>query len=227
MNETQHDELRALIAPYALGAVSVDELSEIRSHLMSCEECMADADELATTASSLGTAVAPSPVPKHFAASVLSKIKEPVEARPAIPSLWRRLSWGATAVSVAAAVVLAGFLVDARNDLNASRRTADAVLAHADLVLTGEEGVSAALLEVPDGSVFVASGLDEAPDERAYQLWLLEDGTPVSAGVFDMDEGVGILETSHTLEGYDAAAVTIEPASGSTQPTTEPILISG
>ena len=45
--ERTHDELRSLIAPYVLGAVPEDEVAMIRAHIVTCEECMAEAERFA------------------------------------------------------------------------------------------------------------------------------------------------------------------------------------
>ena len=59
-----------------------------------------------------------------------------------------------------------------------------------------------------------------APQDRVYQLWRIENGQPVSAGVFD---GQGIVIPR--VQAGQTVAVSVEPAGGSDQPTTTPILI--
>jgi anti-sigma-K factor RskA len=95
------------------------------------------------------------------------------------------------------------------------------------LKLTGPGGAEAVLASTSEGSVFVAVDLGEAPAGRDYQLWLMKDGEPVPADTFDVSGSMVIVESSRHLTGYDGAAVTVEPAGGSRQPTTEPVLSSG
>lgn len=75
------------------------------------------------------------------------------------------------------------------------------------------------LIRLPDGRAYVHLNV-LAPENRVYQLWRIEDGKPVSAGVFD---GQGIViaraQTGQTV------AVSVEPTGGSEQPTTTPILV--
>ncbi|MEA2207513.1 MAG: Anti-sigma-K factor rskA, partial [Blastocatellia bacterium] len=57
------------------------------------------------------------------------------------------------------------------------------------------------------------------PDERTYQLWLIKGEEPVSAGTFQVSDGLVMFETAKSIDGYSAAAVTVEPEGGSPTPT--------
>ena len=75
-------------------------------------------------------------------------------------------------------------------------------------------------------AVFVASGLDPAPHEHTYELWVIGDDGAVPAGLFDVDDGATVTQI---VEGDFASAaalgVTVEPAGGSPQPTTDPVMV--
>lgn len=76
--------------------------------------------------------------------------------------------------------------------------------------------------------VLVAFALPNAPSGRTYQLWAIAKGkSPVSLGTFNTTAaGEGHL-TVKIPEGLEIAtgAVTEEPAGGSSQPTSTPILV--
>ncbi len=79
------------------------------------------------------------------------------------------------------------------------------------------------------GLVFTASNLPAPSVGRQYQLWVIPKGsnTPVSAGMLDL-EGGGLTMTlvdSTTAAGVGTVAVTMEPAGGVPQPTTDPVLV--
>jgi anti-sigma-K factor RskA len=93
--------------------------------------------------------------------------------------------------------------------------------------LSGRPGVLAKVLTTGSGTVFVATGMEDPPSDRTYQLWLFEEGSPVSAGTFDPSEGVAIVRTSRSSESIEGAAVTVEPRGGSRSPTTQPVMQSG
>src|SRR5258708_3182688 len=63
--------------------------------------------------------------------------------------------------------------------------------------------------------------------DQAYQVWLEHGGQQTSAGLFSVDDdGLGILtfRTSMPIPSFDSVEITTEPAAGSSQPTTSPIV---
>ena len=70
-------------------------------------------------------------------------------------------------------------------------------------------------------------GLPDLDASFVYQVWLIRDaGTPEGVGLFSTQNGAADVALSLRLEAGDVIAVTVEPAGGSPQPTTD-ILISG
>ena len=71
----------------------------------------------------------------------------------------------------------------------------------------------------------VVAGLPELEADQTYELWYIDDSGAASAGTFDVsgEETWRVLEGSFT-PGV-AVGVTVEPAGGSPQPTTEPIVV--
>jgi anti-sigma-K factor RskA len=71
-------------------------------------------------------------------------------------------------------------------------------------------------------AVVYASGLPAPEPGKTYQLWWIQDGKPVSAGTFGVDErGSGSLRVEHVAPAgqIQAWAVTVEPEGGVPQPT--------
>jgi anti-sigma-K factor RskA len=71
--------------------------------------------------------------------------------------------------------------------------------------------------------------LPQVPENRAYQLWFIRDGKPIPSVTFKPEaDGHARVEQIPVPAGGDvsAAAVTVEPDSGSTQPTM-PIFLVG
>ena len=78
------------------------------------------------------------------------------------------------------------------------------------------------------GLVFTASNLPAPSVGRQYQLWVIpnDSKTAVSAGMLDL-EGGGLtmaLVDSSIASRVGTVAVTMEPAGGVPQPTSEPVL---
>lgn len=68
--------------------------------------------------------------------------------------------------------------------------------------------------------------LPQLSPDKSYQVWLIGDANPVSAGVFHVDDqGVGVLviQADAPIDDYGTVAISTEPAGGSEQPTTTPI----
>lgn len=115
----------------------------------------------------------------------------------------------------------------------------DAALAHLD-VLRKPKSMKITLkgLEMmPDGEAMVywdptekkvlldAMSMPKAPDDHIYQLWALEDGKPVDAGLFDsFEDGLAMVEMKD-ISNAQAFAVTIEPTGGSENPTMDRMVL--
>ncbi len=70
-------------------------------------------------------------------------------------------------------------------------------------------------------------GLPPAPSGKTYQLWYIgAGGTITSAGLFSVDaDGNGQSVLAGQAQPTDKVAVSVEPAGGSAQPTTDPIVV--
>ncbi|MDP9068620.1 MAG: anti-sigma factor [Actinomycetota bacterium] len=234
MTQRSHEDLKGLVAAYVLGAVPPDEVRVVRAHILTCDECMAEADDYAGAMDSLALAVEPAALPPGFADRVMSQLS-PAEERSTAPATtgWRAtlrsrlapLAAGAAAV-IALAVVGAGYM-DARTDLARSEHVlAQIVQSEEILELRGQGGTLGRFAPTSDGAVLAVSGLPEAPGSHVYQLWYMNDGRPTGAATFDATDGVVTMELDRSFNGFDAVAVTIEPPGGSRQPTGDPVIAS-
>ena len=85
----------------------------------------------------------------------------------------------------------------------------------ATLVWSGELGLSAIIVD----------DLPALGEDEDYQLWYIGEAGPVSAGTFDSEgSGAAWRVLDGTMAAGDAVGVTVEPAGGSDQPTTDPIV---
>lgn len=229
--DQSHDQLRVLVACYVIGAISADEASSVRAHILTCDDCLVEAESLSSVTASLDLMAATEEPPEGFAERVMARVADQrvsttaprgVGAGP-FASLWGRVAGGA----LAACVALLGFLLwDARSDL-ARQQEAVAALAGTEegMVLRGEG--AARMVPTAGGAIFAAAELAAVPEGKTYQLWLMRGDcgrilSPacerVSFGTFGVTDGVAVLETS-SAAGFERAAVTVEPEGGSSQPT--------
>lgn len=229
-----HDEIQSLMAAYALGAVPDEEIPAIRAHILSCEECFAEAESYADTLAALSIAVGEAPLPAGFADRVLEQATggstevAPASKRRRSAAPERRWSLGIVFAAAALTLLFVATgvaLLDAVDDRDRYREViASMVHDHDAIELTGPGGAEAIVSQTDGGAVLVAVDLGEAPPDRDYQLWLMKDGVPTAAETFDVENGIVIVESAHDLDGFDGAAVTVEPEGGSEQPTTQPVI---
>ena len=227
-----HEEIQSLIAAYAMGAVPEDEIPAIRAHILSCEICFAEAESYTEVLSTLASSVPAVPLPAGFAEQVAAAARgESVESAPESTGsrrdrwAWRALMPGVALLSVLALIGTGVALV------RSADRQREYLSAVASLVrdpnafaLEGPGGAEARLASTDDGLVLVAVDLGEAPTARDYQLWLIKDGVPTPGVTFDAGDSVVVVEAPQDLEGYEGAAITVEPEGGSRRPTTDPVL---
>lgn len=237
MTERTHEELKSLVAAYVLGAVPADEVGLVRNHILTCDECMAEADQHSAAMDSLALAVEPVPVPAGFSERVMAQIAPAPEAETVVATAPRRgwaPAWlrgrGLALAGGMAALVLLGVLgagwIQARQDLGRTEDVLSALVHGEGIELRGERGAAAELVPTNEGAVMAVAGLPEAPGSHIYQLWYMRDGEPVSVGTFETRDSVVVMKLAESFDGYDDAAVTIEPSGGSRRPTSDPILAS-
>lgn len=165
--------------------------------------------------------------------------------RPRILSLNRYLA-GAAAVAAALLIISNLYWVNQVSSLQQQQRDTIALMRsqqdalaslgtgssdRVQLVSTSEgqaDTVLATMLWSAQTStaLLISENLPALSADRAYQLWGIQGETPVSVGVFQVDEqGVGILvfNAEQSISSYDLVAITDEPAGGSEQPTTTPL----
>jgi anti-sigma-K factor RskA len=154
--------------------------------------------------------------------------------RVAPRSAWLpRLALATGAAGLAAAAVLGGVTVSARDGQSAAQAQAQAIAAvltapDARLVSapTSAGGSATVVASVRQGTmVFTSFGLRPLPGSRVYQLWFI-GRTTRSAGLIPAASGGKTAPVlASELTAGDKIGVTVEPAGGSSAPTTAPIVL--
>jgi anti-sigma-K factor RskA len=65
--------------------------------------------------------------------------------------------------------------------------------------------------------------MPELPDDQVYELWTIQD-TPQPAGTFTASDPTSVIALPAAAVSADQIAVTVEPAGGSDQPTSDPVM---
>ena len=236
-----HESMRDLVAVYALDALEESEAAEVEDHLRQCPRCR---DELAgyrETAALLAHAGSPAPE------GVWEKISGEIGAGPTLsaPKLSLMIggqkrparTWALRAAAAAAVLVLAGTGIEISHQDNRINQLTSALAGQSllreataaaldpaaqRLALTSPSGQTQATAAVlPDGTGYVVSeAMPTLRIGRTYQLWSIVSGRAMSAGLMGSHPGV----TKFRLADHASVlAVTVEPAGGSVQPTSEPV----
>ena len=67
------------------------------------------------------------------------------------------------------------------------------------------------------------SSLPKAPEGKQYQLWFINNGTPVDAGMIELSDSI-LIQKMKNCPAAQVFAITIEKEGGSPKPTTAPIV---
>jgi len=234
------NELREFYELYAMGVAEEPEHGEIREHLnRECEVCMRGIRQAREMATLLGGSAEP--------AAPSAKLRRRILASVGVEE--RRFGWApflaaALALSMFAVVYFIGRERDILKELAraqdmAGRQNVElARLNEAFLILNGADTTVTSFGEgqaqPPKGKVFtsrsqgvllIANNLRPAPAGKAYEMWIIpKGGKPKPAGMFQSSEDGSAMHVQRgAVEGEGLVAVTLEPASGSDQPTSTPL----
>lgn len=239
-------DLHALTGAYALGALSEDEAGAFESHLAVCEVCAQEVRELTATAARLGLAASAIPPPglKQEVIARISTIRQlppkvAGEETPAVPVMGRlrRVRRLVLAACLCAVAGLGGVTIWQHDQAQDARQRAEQATQRTQQlaeILTAPDArtASARFGDGATGTVVVSAGQDKAsffatglpdpPSGRTYQLWFSDDGSMRPAGLMRHD---GALVMTGNVGDAKGMGVTLEPAGGSQQPTTQPLLL--
>jgi anti-sigma factor RsiW len=246
--KNMRDDLHVLTGSYVLDAISDGEREEFERHLQACPSCDAEVRGLRETAARLALARAATP-PVRMEQRVLAATYQTRQLPPLAashlqaprPASWprlssargraawpRRLAVAAAAASVVAAVSLGVAQLSTQHQLDTVRasgaeiaRVVTAPDAHVATARTGAGGsvtvvTSTALRE----SVVSATGMAALPAGRVYQVWVMSPAGARSAGLLT---GTQLLASA--VAPGDRIGITVEPAGGTTRPTTTPVAV--
>ncbi len=240
-------DIHALSGAYAVNALDDTEREQFEQHLAGCPDCRAEVQSFGETAAMIAGTQAET-APPSLRDSVLSGIASTRPLPPATPTpeaptdpaaegasvtpLWRRT--GPLLVAASVALILVGLgifgFTSLRNDGGSSTTNlADQVLNASDAMKVTEPlegGGQLTIVRSESLGRAVMLGKDVPPPAagKTYQLWLQQPGEGmVSAGLMpDVTTPTVLTGDAATAT---AAAVSVEPAVGSAQPTSDPIAL--
>lgn len=228
MTEPTDPDLFALATPYALDAVTDAERTDIERLVAAAPPAVAAAfaEEVGAVRETLAVVSAATAVepPEHLRDRVLAEVGAD-NVRPLRPRIkrWQTVVLASAAAAVAVGLGALGIGLALRPAATPS--TADQVFAAPDVRTTSEPIPSGGTATVvfsreKNAGVLVMNNVAPPAPGTVYQMWLIDDKGPRSAGTMDA-KAVAPSTTAvlPDLGDSQALAFTVEPGSGSAQPT--------
>ena len=241
MNHAEAIELAGL---YVLDALDPAQRTQVDAHLASCSETHDEFAEVGAVAPALATLADPVSAPAALKNRVMADYRAgagvpvwaPPSAAPVRPAGRSWFGWAAAAAAVLLIAVTAGWAYVAQSNAALDAQRAQLIAQAIDVMAS--PGSSVAVLHgtasAAGASGFAAFGADGAgylvlvdmpiaPSGMTYQAWYIADGRPASAGVLSVDSDGYVVMALPGRPGTQVIALTIEPAGGSAQPTSDPV----
>ena len=236
MNHERFDELKEA---YVLGALPEEERRELEEYLARHPERQAEVDELGAFAGLLALTPQEHEPPPALRRSIMSVVES--EARsssarsePRFAGLREVFSLQNLGLAAAAVLVIGLFswnmlLQGEVQDLQGRVANLQESPQSRMVALEGtgdapQQGHAEVMILDDDRAVLMAEDMPRAPEGRTYQIWVIEGDVPEPGGLFEpRGESVAAVVEKPLDEG-DIIAVSIEPAGGSQQPTTDPLM---
>lgn len=243
MTDRDHD-LHLLTGAYALDALDADERARFERHLTRCASCQEEVRGLGETAARLATATAivPPPEMRQRVLAAATQTRQLPPASRVIPVLGayqaarHRLKSAGPAVmttlAAAAAIIVALVVlqVTTSNQLHATQARSQAVAAVLSApdarVQSSKTSIGGTVTAVVSAShreaVITTAGMPTLAGNHVYELWVINGTGARSAGLLP-SQAQPVLASG--VVGADHLGITVEPAGGTSQPTTTPIIL--
>jgi anti-sigma-K factor RskA len=251
------ERVEELLPFYALDALSDEERVLVEQHLAEHPEARQEVEEMRRAAAALPYEAVPVEPPPHIKRALLNRLEastprpaalERSRRRLSFENLFRVLSLGAATIAVLWVVALNVQVARLQRQIAALQENMAAQSASlAQIIenlpqqnpvitvsLKGTEVQPEAqgqLIANPDSqsAVLAIAGLPQLEPGKTYQVWLIDAGGPVSAGLLTVDEegqGVLVVTSPDAIGSFQSLGISVEPEGGSEQPTGDIVVLS-
>ncbi|MFD3479851.1 anti-sigma factor domain-containing protein [Streptomyces sp. NPDC058695] len=238
-------DAHTLTGAYALDALNEDERATFEKHMAQCGTCALEVQEFSATAGRLALA-ATSRAPEHLKSQVLRQIGQVRQGSPGVKEIesgsrrrrsGKAMQW-ALAACVAAVAALGATTAWQYQQADHARRQAQAAQVQSDQIaavlaapdakvtstsLDGGARGSVVVSQDTGKAVFIASHMTPPPKGKVYQLWFADGGHMRPAGLMDASRTDQSVLMTGPVDQAKGIGVTLEPAGGSQQPTSQPL----
>jgi len=251
MSEMNNERFEDLKDAYVLDALPEEERRSFEEFLAAHPERQAEIDELGTVAGLLAfspEAQDPTPELRHRIMEVVEAEAAPRQERRGSVLAWladfigaRGLAFGAAALLLVGLLswnlLLQGQVDDLQGQVQNSQGQVDDLQAQVKdaqaqqtqtVQLSGtwsSQGADAEVASINGNRiVLVADDLPSIPEGQTCQIWVIKGDEPEPSGLFQPDGTETAAPITTPIKKGDTIAITVEPAGGSEQPTTDPVL---
>ena len=241
-----HERFEELKDAYVLGALPEEDRREFEHYLAAYPERQAEIEKLSAVAGLLAFSPQQQEPPPELRRNVMAVIEAEaaphrVRRRAMFAGIREYLDAGSIVLGAAAMLVIGllsrnVLLQDQVRDLTGqveevqAERPARQVQQSRTIPLEGawtQQGASAEVATIDENRVIlVAENMPSVPKDRACQIWVIHDDVPKPGGLFVPDGNMTATAVTRSIKKADAIAVTVEPAKGSKEPTSDPVLLT-
>jgi anti-sigma-K factor RskA len=239
MSKMDHERFDELKDAFVLGALPEEERRELEEYLAEHPERQAEIDELGTVAGLLALSPQEQEPPPELRRRIMDAVEAEagrprVESRSWLARMRESLGVRGLALGAAAAMLVIGLfswnmLLQAQiQDLQGQAQPAQAPQDSRLVTLKGSGAARQARAEVMildnDRAVLMAEEMPPVPEEKTFQIWVIQNNVPKPGGLFEQREEWVVTSIEIPVNGANSIAITVEPEGGSPRPTTEPML---
>jgi len=235
-----------LAGAYALDALDEADRENFERHLLRCESCRAEAASLGDAAGWLAepATAAPSPGLRGQVLAEATRTRQqppPVRVTERVRRSWHGIGWRAPRLAVAIAGVgmllalaLGTLLINTQHQLRVQEAHTREIAAimnapDADIMTVHARTHGSATVVMSHAAhalVLTTARLPALPSTECYQVWLMGTHRTKSAGRLPPPkQGMTAPMIVAGLATGDMMGVTVEPAAGSTSPSSTPVLM--
>jgi anti-sigma-K factor RskA len=232
--KVMRDDLHVLSGSYVLDALSEPERDSFERHLQHCPLCEDEVRGLRETVARLGLAKTVDP-PPQLRPRVLAAAYRTRQLPPPVGERRRvrvpRLAAALAAASLVVVVALGITQVMTRHQLDGARTAGAAISrvvtapdARTETERTSAGGTVTVVVSADQQAAVVSvTGMRSLPSAQTYQLWVIGPDGARSAGLLSGAGRAGPVLASGVEPG-DRIGITVEPAGGTSSPTTTPVI---
>lgn len=219
-------DIRDLLAAVALGAATPEEVAQVESAVLADAGLAEELAGLRAASHTLALNVPQVEPPPSLKARVMDEVRLEAVAAPARLAhrpgrrrfaFLRPAPWPAFAAVAAVAVGLLVWNISLQSSSDPVSELRSIALRGTDVApdIRGR----ALFVEDEDTAVVSLASLPPLEEGKGYELWVIRDGRPASAGFLSMTEGREAVIAVSGVRGAEALAVTPEPLTNTTAPT--------